>query len=670
MPMDRVVGWGNKANTDKARRFAQKASLQYCRLEDGFVGYAGHPSHDKQRLSLIVDSVGIYYDATQPSGLEALCLNSDLLSDNDYQQRAQYLIQRITTMGISKYNHSRTAVPDWLLQASETCGVVLVVDQTFGDMSVSGGLADAQSFQHMLASALADYPNHRIVIKTHPDVLLGKKQGYFSTDALQNPRVVLLTDDCNIADLMTAVAAVYCVTSQLGFEALLYGKPVHCFGMPFYAGWGLTSDALRCPRRTTELNLTQLVTAALIVYPRYVHPENGRRCEIEEIVDWLQLQLEPMSGEPVDVCYAWGFSLWKRAFIPVFLGRMAVRVEFINNENVLRQKLEAAHSARSALLLWGAGHQDLLHRLSGLAHHQHTAVWRIEDGFVRSVGLGADLRRPSCLVVDKGGLYYQPDEKSDLIGLLNHSQLSAAQLSRGLELQRMLQALAVTKYNVGDRAPGHQAAILAAYRHQAQERPLLLVPGQYEQDLSIACSRGSIKTNDGLLEQVRRDFPEAFIIYKEHPDLYSGVRPGALGETRALAVADAYVTDLDMHHLLEECDRVCTMTSLSGFEALVRGKPVTVYGSPFYAGWGLTDDRLDFPQRNARLSSAGLMYVCLVQYCRYVNWDTRMLTSAERVIQQLATERAELSGRDRQLKSSWLARQLRKAKYLFDALLG
>ena len=668
--MDQVVGWGNKANTDKARRFAQKASLQYCRLEDGFVGYAGHPSHDKQRLSLIVDSVGIYYDATQPSELEALCLNSDLLSDNDYQQRAQYLIQRITTMGISKYNHSRTAVPDWLLQASETSGVVLVVDQTFGDMSVSGGLADAQSFQHMLASALADYPNHRIVIKTHPDVLLGKKQGYFSADDLQNPRVVLLTDDCNIADLMTAVAAVYCVTSQLGFEALLYGKPVHCFGMPFYAGWGLTSDALRCQRRTTELNLTQLVTAALIVYPRYAHPENGRRCEIEDIVDWLQLQLEPMSGEPVDVCYAWGFSLWKRAFIPVFLGRMAVRVEFINNENVLRQKLKAAHSARSALLLWGAGHQDLLHRLSGLAHHQHTAVWRIEDGFVRSVGLGADLRRPSCLVVDKGGLYYQPDEKSDLIGLLNHSQLSAAQLSRGLELQRMLQALAVTKYNVGDRAPGHQAAILAAYRHQAQERPLLLVPGQYEKDLSIACSRGSIKTNDGLLEQVRRDFPEAFIIYKEHPDLYSGVRPGALGEARALAVADAYVTDLDMHHLLEECDRVCTMTSLSGFEALVRGKPVTVYGSPFYAGWGLTDDRLDFPQRNARLSSAGLMYVCLVQYCRYVNWDTRMLTSAERVIQQLATERAELSGRDRQLKSSWLARQLRKAKYLFDALLG
>lgn len=670
MPMDRVVGWGNKANTDKARRFAQKASLQYCRLEDGFVGYAGHPSHDKQRLSLIVDSVGIYYDATQPSGLEALCLNSDLLSDNDYQQRAQYLIQRITTMGISKYNHSRTAVPDWLLQASETCGVVLVVDQTFGDMSVSGGLADAQSFQHMLASALADYPNHRIVIKTHPDVLLGKKQGYFSTDALQNPRVVLLTDDCNIADLMTAVAAVYCVTSQLGFEALLYGKPVYCFGMPFYAGWGLTNDALCCERRSIDLTLPQLVSAALIIYPRYVHPESGHRCEVEEIVDWLMLQLESVNGQPVDVCYAWGFSLWKRAFIPAFLGRMAARVEFVNNEDALVRKLEAVPSSRSALLLWGAGHQDLLQRLVALRNGQQTPVWRIEDGFVRSVGLGADLRRPSCLVVDKGGLYYQPDEKSDLIGLLNHSQLSAAQLSRGLELQRMLQALAVTKYNVGERAPGHQAAILAAYRHQAQERPLLLVPGQYEKDLSIACSRGSIKSNYGLLEQVRHDFPGAYIIYKEHPDLYSGVRSGALGKEKALALADAYVTDLDMHYLLEGCDRVCTMTSLSGFEALVRGKPVTVYGSPFYAGWGLTDDRLDFPQRTARLSTAGLMYVCLVQYCRYVNWDTRMLTSAERVIEQLANERAELSGRARQLKSSWPERQLRKAKYLFDALLG
>lgn len=667
---DLVVGWGNKANTARALQFAQNGALEYCRLEDGFIGYAGHPSHDKQRLSLIVDRLGMYYDATHPSDLEVLCQQSELLSDNDYLQRAETLIRRMTAAGVSKYNHVRVPVPEWLLHDSQSCGVVLVIDQTFGDMSVGGGLADAGSFAQMLASALADYPDHRIVIKTHPDVLHGKKKGYFSAADLQNPRVALLTDDCNIADLMAAVAAVYCVTSQLGFEALLYGKQVYCFGIPFYAGWGLTIDVLRCNRRTARLSLPQLVVAALLLYPRYVHPEEGCRCDAEAVLDWLLLQLQPRGIEPVDVCYAWGFSLWKRAFIPVFIGRMAARVEFVSNESALLKKLAAAPAERRALLLWGAGHQELLQRLPVRADGSEPEIWRIEDGFVRSVGLGADLRRPSCLVVDKGGLYYQPDEKSDLIGLLNHSQLTAEQLSRGLALQQLLRDLAVTKYNVGEVRPGHQDAILDAYRQQAQGRPLLLVPGQFEQDLSIACSRGAIKSNYGLLEQVRHDFPDAYIIYKEHPDLYSGVRPGALGKVKALTLADAYVSDIDMHCLIEGCDRVCTMTSLSGFEALVRGKSVTVYGSPFYAGWGLTDDRLEFPQRTARLTTAGLLYVCLVEYCRCVNWDTRMLTSPEYVIQQLASERAALSGSERALRSSWLARQLRKTKYLFDALLG
>ena len=49
--------------------------------------------------------------------------------------------------------------------------------------------------------------------------------------------------------LIEAAAALYTVTSQMGFEALLWGRPVRVFGLPFYAGWGLTRDALAAPSR-------------------------------------------------------------------------------------------------------------------------------------------------------------------------------------------------------------------------------------------------------------------------------------------------------------------------------------------------------------------------------------------------------------------------------------
>ncbi len=39
--------------------------------------------------------------------------------------------------------------------------------------------------------------------------------------------------------------------------------------MPFYAGWGLTNDKQHCSRRKAQLNLNELVAAAIILYPRY-----------------------------------------------------------------------------------------------------------------------------------------------------------------------------------------------------------------------------------------------------------------------------------------------------------------------------------------------------------------------------------------------------------------
>ena len=667
---DCVIGWGNKANTETAIHFAHGKNLNYLRLEDGFIAYLGHPTTDQKRLSLIKDDLGIYYDAYQPSRLESLCHGEFSATD---EKRAEALISQITSLGISKYNHARESIPLWMSEHFKGENCVLVVDQTAGDQSISSGLADGDSFHHMLRAAIKAHPNTPILIKTHPDVLVaGKagKRGHFSADNLPD-NVYLLTSDCSIPELMSWVEDVYVVTSQLGFEALLYGKRVHCFGMPFYAGWGLTIDHLICPRRTARLSLPQLVYASLVQYPTYVHPVGENFCQVEEIIDWLALQLttsfspqglKQAPQQAVDTCYALGFSLWKRAFVKQFVGRLAKSVVFVSNEEkldaLLRDHAYKDSTRNCSVLLWGRGRAEWAKSLRGLAH-----VWFMEDGFLRSVGLGADLRRPSCLVIDSQGMYYDSSSKSDIIDILNAVNLTPAQRHRAQSLVNDIKRLAVTKYNVG--RVHDQQGLLHNLTAKAKGRDIIVVPGQFENDLSIACSLGDIKTNIALLAQVKSDYPNAYIIFKEHPDVYSGVRPGALGQQAALQFADLYVSNIDMDSLLACADRVCTLTSLAGFEALLRNKDVTVYGSPFYAGWGLTTDKLALPNRNKLLDLDALMYGAMIEYSRYVDWNTGYLTSPEQTVMFLARQRQVLSMDS--LNSGWLKRQWRKVKYFIDA---
>lgn len=659
-PHDIVVGWGVKPNTKKAKNFACQRSVSYLHLEDGFISYLTHPSESDSRLSLIIDERGIYYDASAPSDVEDIINSESQWFDSIYLERARYALHQITTYGITKYNTPPTVLPDFLVASDKPC--LLLVDQTYGDQSVrlSG---DDQAFDQMLQDALNLYPEHQIIIKTHPDVLVGKKRGYFPSELAGHERIRFLSANVSIAELMLHVERVFTVTSQLGFEALMYGKPVHCYGMPFYAGWGLTLDQQSCSRRVAKPCLEALVAAALMRYPIYLHPETQKLCELEDVLDWLVLQRQD-EANCTDECIVVGFSLWKRAFIKAFIGRLAGKVSFVKDVKALNKYLQRSSSRGSrAVLVWGCKHLELETQLP-----EDTQIWRVEDGFIRSVGLGADLRRPSSLVIDQQGIYCFPHKNSDIISLLNGVDLDAAQLHRATQLIDSLNSLALTKYNVGVQQDQTLSA-LSVLRQQAGNRSIILVPGQYEKDQSVKNSLGKIKTNYSLLSAVRADYPEAFIIFKEHPDLYSGTRPGALGQQRALTVADAYVSDIDMHSLLLFCDRVCTLTSLTGFEALIRGRKVSVYGSPFYAGWGLTDDRLsDLPNRQQHLSLESLVHICLVRYSRCVDWNTRHLTTPESTMQLLAKERqVYLTQSNHQLNSSWLPRQLRRARYVYNA---
>jgi capsular polysaccharide export protein len=170
---------------------------------------------------------------------------------------------------LSKYNHA----PDYA--GDLPARFILVADQVYGDQSVPCGLADAEAFATMLEAALADWPEHTVVVKLHPDVLTHHKRSWLPEGALDHPRLRVIADGCHPVRLIREAEAVYTVTSLIGFEALMHGRPVHCFGMPFYAGWGLTQDRLSAPHRRGEARIEDLVHAAFVVVPRYAHPDSG-----------------------------------------------------------------------------------------------------------------------------------------------------------------------------------------------------------------------------------------------------------------------------------------------------------------------------------------------------------------------------------------------------------
>lgn len=255
-----------------------------------------------------------------------------------------------------------------------------------------------------------------------------------------------------------------------------------------------------------------------------------------------------------------------------------------------------------------------------------THVLRIEDGFLRSVGLGASLTKPVSWVIDPIGIYYDPSVPSALERLLESHPFPPPLLERAQKLIDRILALNLTKYNVGS----------CSWSPPSAKRPILLVPGQVELDASLRLGSQEVRTNLALLEAVREAHPEAFILYKPHPDVVAGLRARGRNEKQTLSVCDAVVTDVPMGELLNVIDQVHVMTSLTGFEALLRRKPVVCHGTPFYAGWGLTEDRGRVLRRGRNLTLPQLVAAALILYPTYVHPTTNEVISAEAALEVLA----------------------------------
>lgn len=394
------------------------------------------------------------------------------------------------------------------------------------------------------------------------------------------------------------------------------------------------------------------IIAALLGVPTYVYDPATGRAELQ-LADAPSLLREvlssgpyenPFGGDAINVaeaialCGFWrrlidsnrglaggvGFAFWKQDNVTPLLWSGSEGFPF----------LRAAPSTRSPgrLAIWRSRASS--ETISALEQSGVPLV-EVEDGFLRSQGLGADCVPPLSITVDRLGAYFDPAQPSELELLLQEGRFDQELVTRARRLRQIIVAAGLGKYGRGE----------TILERPAGGRRHILVPGQVEDDRSVQTGGCGITTNLDLLIRVRERAPDAYILYKPHPDVIAGHRKGAIQGRVCLEYADRIVSELPISSLIALVDEVHVNTSLAGFEALMREKEVTTYGVPFYAGWGLTCDLGPVPaRRTARRTVDELVAATLLVYPRYVDPVTGLPCPVEIVIERLSTGQASETG--------------------------
>ena len=577
-PDDMVGVWGHSPTAHRGEGVAARRETQLLRVEDAWIRSL-HPGRDGEPpLGLVIDRKAAHFDPTRASELEEI-LASHPLDDTALLDRARGAMARMAEAHLTKFN---AVDPDAPLPPP---GYVLVIDQTKGDAAATACGADRNRFLEMLFVAQEENPGAPILIKSHPETTSGHREGYFTKEDT-NERVSILSERVSPWPLFEGAIAVYTVSSQLGFEAIFAGHKPRVFGQPFYAGWNLTQDEFPVQRRQRRLSRAQLFAGAMLIYPKWYNPFTDALCSLEDAMEIMAATSRAWREDHTG-WVASAMSLWKRDHLQRFFGQ-TVPVVFED------EPAKARATGRN-WMVWASkaaiGHSDARH---------------VEDGFLRSCGLGAELTPPLSLAVDDLGIYYDPTGPSRLEHYITaRADLRPDQHSRAMRIIHQINKHGLSKYNLD----GAQIRLPEGHK--------ILVVGQVDDDAALrADPDNQVNTND-LLSAARKTHPHAVLVYKPHPDVEAGLRSGTIGQPKD---ADVIAPNADLNQLLNDVDEIWTVSSLLGFEALLRGLPVTTLGAPFYAGWGLTNDLGDTPpRRRASPSLAGLVHACLIDYPRYID---------------------------------------------------
>ncbi len=202
-------------------------------------------------------------------------------------------------------------------------------------------------------------------------------------------------------------------------------------------------------------------------------------------------------------------------------------------------------------------------------------VFFVEDGFIRSAPDMTSDDPPLSIVMDSQAPYFDTTRPNDLTDLIANFDFEQDGYDEDLaqELLDYYTSHRVSKYN-------HQDYVDINPIYGVKNKYRILVLGQVAHDDSLKYGGGEGISLIDLTQRAISDHPNAQIIVKPHP--MSLEDKDIVNQLNKL---DCLVLDMPLHLVdaLETVDHVYTITSLGGFEALLRGKEVTVLGTPFYS---------------------------------------------------------------------------------------
>ncbi len=338
--IDGLAGWGIKGT---AMAEARRRGLPYLALEDGFLSTAGMGGRGDPNLSLSADLLGMHYDASRPSEIEQLIQNGEPLTPQEATE-VDRLIGLMQDANLGKYNAAPDLSGDDPILADGP--LVIVVDQIRGDRSVAAGGCGPETFERMLDAAVAENPGARVIARVHPVEGRGSRRGHLRP--LAKARGIEIFDrSVSWMSLVKHASRVYVATSLAGLEGLIAGRPVTCFGLPIYAGWGLTDDRLACARRTARPTRESLIGAIYLRYLRYLSPLDGEPCTALDVARLLAARRR-RDAETEGLTHVLGVHRWKDFHVEPFLKGRRTRLAYtMDADAALQRQLQQGGRGRN-----------------------------------------------------------------------------------------------------------------------------------------------------------------------------------------------------------------------------------------------------------------------------------------------------------------------------------
>jgi capsular polysaccharide export protein len=337
--------------------------------------------------------------------------------------------------------------------------------------------------------------------------------------------------------------------------------------------------------------------------------------------------------DPKKTVFAFNIKEWKRPYLEKFYpNKTIVYIPLNLNEPLLKRKyLPHIIDNNIEVLVWGMTLPEIIKDSSA-------KITYVEDGFIRSIGLGSEHTPPMSLNFDSKTIYFNAQQVSELEDILNNYDFASdlELLARARRLKSTLLNTGISKYN-----HSFNVDINSIYGEKTKKRVLVL--GQVEDDASIKYGCSSPITNNDLVRLAVSENPSSQVIYKPHPDVLLQKRKMLSDPKEVADICEVLVDDIPLAQSLETIDHVYTITSQAGFEALLRNISVTTFGCPFYSGWGVTDDRQPNLRRKVKRTVEEILAAAYILYPKYFDFDKNETVEVEDIIKKLLAEKVACS---------------------------